>query len=190
MCRDDTMMRMGRIEGKLLGMLEEEAEKGLEGVSAAEMGEVVDMVKDLAEAKYYCSVVKAMEESDPMGYSQNRDQHGRYAPMGYDPMDGTSRYGGVRASDSYAYDKMGGRMGYGPSEGARNVYGAAMGRYHEARMGYQHQSTADNRRMMEETADEHMREVEDSIREIWEDADQRQRNKMKAALVSMANGLK
>lgn len=35
----------------------------LEEVDAAEMGEVVDMIKDIEEAKYYCSVVKAMEES-------------------------------------------------------------------------------------------------------------------------------
>lgn len=189
MCRDDTMMRMDRIECKLLDMLEGEAERGLEGVSAAEMGEVVDMVKDLAEAKYYCSVVHAMQETDPMGYTRNRDQHGRFT-MGYDPMDGTSRYKGVRGPDAYAYDEVADPMREGPSHGARNRYGGAMGRYHEARMGYQHQSTADNRRMMEQTADEHMKEVEDSIREIWEDADQRQRNKMKAALVSMANGLK
>ena len=189
MCSNETMERMSRIEAKLLDMLEDGSAKGLEAVNAEEMGEVVDMVKDLAEAKYYCSVVHAMQETDPMGYNRNRDQHGRFT-MGYDPMDGMSRYKGVRGPDSYAYDEIADPMRNGPSHGVRNGYGGAMGRYHEARMGYQHQSTADNRRMMEQTADEHMKEVEDSIREIWEDADQRPRNKMKAALVSMANGLK
>lgn len=35
----------------------------LEQVDAAEMGEVVDMIKDIEEAKYYASVVQAMEDS-------------------------------------------------------------------------------------------------------------------------------
>lgn len=34
----------------------------LEEVDAEELGEVIDMIKDLVEAEYYCSVVKAMEE--------------------------------------------------------------------------------------------------------------------------------
>lgn len=34
----------------------------LEATDAKELGEVIDMIKDLIEAEYYCSVVKAMEE--------------------------------------------------------------------------------------------------------------------------------
>lgn len=33
-------------------------------VSTHELGEVIDMIKDLSESVYYCSIVKAMEESD------------------------------------------------------------------------------------------------------------------------------
>lgn len=36
----------------------------LKEVDAKELGEVVDMVKDLEEAIYYCSITKAMEESE------------------------------------------------------------------------------------------------------------------------------
>jgi hypothetical protein len=36
----------------------------LEDVDAEELGEVIDMIKDLEEAEYYCAVVKAMEESE------------------------------------------------------------------------------------------------------------------------------
>ena len=35
----------------------------LKKVNAAEMGEVIDMIKDLEEAIYYCSITEAMEES-------------------------------------------------------------------------------------------------------------------------------
>ncbi len=42
----------------------EEACKNKESINTEEMGEVVDMVKDLAEAEYYARIAKAMEESD------------------------------------------------------------------------------------------------------------------------------
>ena len=36
----------------------------LEDVDAAELGEVIDMIKDLEEAEYYCAVTKAMYEAE------------------------------------------------------------------------------------------------------------------------------
>lgn len=36
----------------------------LKNTNAKELGEAIDMIKDLAEAEYYCSVVKAMEDSE------------------------------------------------------------------------------------------------------------------------------
>jgi len=42
----------------------EEACKNKEAINTEEMGEVVDMVKDLAEAEYYARIAKAMEEAD------------------------------------------------------------------------------------------------------------------------------
>jgi hypothetical protein len=37
----------------------------LERVSANELGEVIDMIKDLSEAMYYSSIVAAMEKQGP-----------------------------------------------------------------------------------------------------------------------------
>lgn len=42
----------------------EEACKNKEAIDTKEMGEVVDMVKDLAEAEYYARIAKAMEEAE------------------------------------------------------------------------------------------------------------------------------
>lgn len=45
-------------------------------VDAKELGEAVDIIKDLSEAEYYCSIVKAMEEKEkepknmPMYYTE------------------------------------------------------------------------------------------------------------------------
>lgn len=205
MCRDDMMMRMGGIEEKLLTMLETECMKGLENADAKEMGEVVDMLKDLGEAKYYCSIVMAMEEEGEgtMGYNSRRYANGRYAPkgrgsMGYEPMmmeemgygTGYEGYQG-RSNGSMGYTGGNGKNGsQNGSQGRSMGYGTAYDRYQQARMGYQQSRTAENRRGMDEAANEHVREFTDTMTEMWQDADQSQRNQMRNALVKFVNDLK
>lgn len=67
----------------------------LAAVDAKELGEVVDMIKDLAEAEYYCSITKAMEEKE-------KEPKIHYY---YDPMIHDTHYG--RDMDKYS-----GRMYY------------------------------------------------------------------------------
>mgnify|MGYP000618655320 FL=1 len=50
----------------------------LQEVDAKELGEVVDMIKDLEEAMYYCSIVKAMEGKD----KQDKDEEYRLVMRG------------------------------------------------------------------------------------------------------------
>lgn len=51
---------------------------------AEELGEVVDMIKDLSEAIYYCEVTKAMEESEKNGNGSHQGQEMMYyTPMVY-----------------------------------------------------------------------------------------------------------
>lgn len=74
--------------------------KGACNVDTHEMGAVVDMIKDLAEAEkavwercYYKEVVEAMKEADEFeemvykegraGYDRWRTSHGRFAPKGH-----------------------------------------------------------------------------------------------------------
>lgn len=59
-------------------------------VDAEELGEVVDMIKDLSEAIYYCEVAKAMEDSE---------KHKGEEMMYYTPM----YYGGDRGSGNGMY---------------------------------------------------------------------------------------
>lgn len=82
-----------------------EFEKGVENVDTSEMGQVVDMIKDLAEAEYHSIISKAMkkadeeeeeydkellrslkaeygEESGRRYYDQYRYANGRFAPKG------------------------------------------------------------------------------------------------------------
>ena len=70
-------------------------------VDAEELGEVVDMIKDLSEAIYYCEVAKAMEESEKNEKNGNGQQQEMmyYTPMYYN--DGGRGQGGGRGNSYY-----------------------------------------------------------------------------------------
>lgn len=99
----------------------------LSEVDTHELGEVIDMIKDLEEAIYYCSITKAMEEKEEekkvehhyyttyiperdidrdewgrMYYPRMRDSQGRYLPEGRDGMrDGGGRRNYIEFPDPY-----------------------------------------------------------------------------------------
>lgn len=191
MCKDETMMKISSIEEQLLSMLEIESMKGLENVDAEEMGKVVDMVKDLGEAKYYCSIVLAMEEEqgEAMGYNNRRYASGRFAPkgrggMGYEPMHEPMEMYGM------GYSGGGSQGGAGYSQGGQGMgYGSAYSRYQQARMGYTQTRDKTAKKGMDDAANEHMREVTDSMRDIWQEADQPQRVQLKNSLMRLMNEL-
>ena len=79
----------------------------LENVHTKELGEAIDMIKDLAEAIYYCHISKAMEDSEKQEYSTNNNYYYTERYMPYD----------VYARDM---DRMQGRMYYPSSSGADN----------------------------------------------------------------------
>ena len=100
---------------KLTKCAEMELEKGVENVDTKEMGEVVDIIKDLAEAMYYRTLVVAMEDSE---YGEDYDEYG---PM----EDGRRGYRGQpRSKTSGRYMSIGdgrrsnrGRRGYDKTMG-------------------------------------------------------------------------
>lgn len=55
------MHRMKEIKDCLIECVQSEMHD-LENADTHELGEVVDMIKDLSEAMYYCTIVAAMEE--------------------------------------------------------------------------------------------------------------------------------
>lgn len=98
----DVMAKMEEIrelKNTLLQAVKTEVAKGVQCVDTKEAGEVIDMVKDLAEAEkccmeacYYSKVVEAMTDDEEVyGYNNRRYKNGRYAPkgrgsmMGYNP---------------------------------------------------------------------------------------------------------
>ena len=57
------MERLKHMKEMLMAQVESQLGH-LETVDAEELGEVIDMIKDLDEALYYCTITKAMEEKD------------------------------------------------------------------------------------------------------------------------------
>lgn len=79
---------------KLTKCAEMELEKGIENIDAKELGEVTDMLKDLAEAEYYAKISKAMDESEygiDYDYMGAYDEHDRKGYRGQ-PRDSKGRY--------------------------------------------------------------------------------------------------
>ena len=88
--------RMHDIIEKLTECTKSQFDKGLESVDTCEMGKVIDMIKDLAEAMYYRTLAKTMDESedeeilkmfdrygrDKRFYDHYRYEDGRFAPKG------------------------------------------------------------------------------------------------------------
>lgn len=67
--------RIHEMVEKLTKCAEMEFEKGVENIDTKEMGEVADIIKDLAEAEYYAKISKAMDEAD---YGEDYDYMGAY----------------------------------------------------------------------------------------------------------------
>lgn len=96
-CMDSKVMTelqdICRMKDTLMTWCNAEVSKGVDGANCKELGETIDMIKDLAEAKkscleacYYETVVTAMEEEgeDPerYGYNHYHTGSGRFASRG------------------------------------------------------------------------------------------------------------
>lgn len=109
-----------------------EFDNGVENIDTKEMGEVIDMIKDLAEAEYYRKISVAMDEAEygedydyegRKGYrGQRRDSRGRYmSRRGYESS--------MMMHDDREYyrdmDRMGGKMYY--TSGGSSMGGSTSG---------------------------------------------------------------
>lgn len=198
------------LKEKLTEWLEEEFEKGKEHVDAKEAGEVVDMIKDLAEAEekawkamYYELISVAMTEAGEdhksrYGYDRWRYASGRFAPtgrghrtrMGFTPPpEHWPTTVDPWMGDMYPdYDDY--RMGY-PGEMIRSQTGDKMttsyGRYKNARKHYTETGSRKDKEEMDEHATHHLTETAETLRDIWKNADPDMKRKMKSELSALMN---
>lgn len=150
--------------------------RGMNNIDAEWLGEITDMVKDLNEAEYYARISEAMdEEGERMGYDRWRYANGEYAPkgrghLGYTPM------------HDVPMNNM--RMGY-PSPMEMGTYQE----YNTRRRNYTANKTAENKQAMEMSAENHLRDTMDNMREVLGEVDQPLRQKFKNDLMALVNEL-
>lgn len=171
------------------------------------MGEVIDMVKDMAEAEklcreadYYKSVHKAMEEygDDPrMGYPRRRNRMGQFSKTG------RSGY----PDDDWGRDDGNGRMGYTRERynprmemGSDNRrmredweddrYGRPFNQYRRAKRHFTETKSDKDKQEMKDYANEHVVESIQTLREIWDSADPELRTHMKSDMTKLVGDMK
>lgn len=97
--------RLHEIKDQLLSCVESQMHN-LKEVDAKELGEVVDMIKDMEEAMYYCTIIEAMNKTE----KESAD---------IKPVNNTYYYGGypIRYEEPIRYnDRQNGRMYYDGNE--------------------------------------------------------------------------
>ena len=135
------MEQLKKMKECLTGMVESQVYGNIDKVDAKELGEAVDMIKDLAEAIYYCTITEAMEGEEKEG----KGQHGmmyynqRMTPMYHYPY--PVEYYDPRYRERYnsgsMYAQNGGNSGGSSSNGGNggnDARGGGSRGYHDGMM--------------------------------------------------------
>lgn len=182
----------------------------LSSVDAKELGEAMDMIKDLSEAIYYCTITESMEKSDkekkeqqmmypieyryyPMDYNRYyRDMDREYGNMYY--TDYAMNNGGNSNSGSRNYD--GGMRGY--QDGNRQTSGESRNYPIELRDYREGRSPITRKTYMErkmhgggkeaqmQELEKYMQELTSDITEMIEGASSEEKQMLKTKISALA----
>ena len=154
----------------------------IESVDAKELGEVIDMIKDIAETEYYCSIVKAMEEKEHEPkymmyppYDYNRDIDRGNGKMYYDG--GTSSNGGGMRG-YYEYPMM---TDYVMRDYREGRSGSTRRTYMETKETHQ------PKEMKMKELEKYMHELSSDITEMIHDASPEEKALLKQKLSTLSN---
>lgn len=218
----DTVERIEEMEECLVKYMEGQLAEGAsclaENNNFVIAGEIIDMIKDLADAKkncykaeYYKSVTEAMEEyseeDEKFGYNGRRMANGRYAPAGqgrpgYDairlpyPMmmddpDEWEHHMGYTPSGAGNRSQSGNnpRGGYRDGRNGENSYGRSFEDYRDAKRNYTETRSQTDKQIMDDRAKEHLTHAMGTLKEINETADEQLRIRMRTDLTNLLNQL-
>ena len=191
------MERFTAMKERLMSCVESQI-NDLSSANAEELGEAVDMIKDLEETIYYCTVVKAMEEKE-----ENKDRDVMYYPVMYYNGNGNSNNnGGSRGytPGRYYYPDHE-TMYYGDAyaRGMRdyaNVYPREIRDYREGRSGNSRRSYMESKEMHEGKEkqmmelEKYMRELSGDVMEMINDATPEEKEILSQKLNTLAEKIK
>jgi len=159
------MERLKMMKENLMSCIQSQM-SNLQNADAQELGEAVDMLKDIEEAMYYASIVKAMEESEQ---EHKYAKSYTYPPVMYSG-DSMRYYGGDRDSGRTTSDRRStsdGRMYY-ESDMYPISYPYEMRDYREGRSGITRRYYMESKELHHDTAKK-MQELEEYMKELSED---------------------
>ena len=119
------MKRLEHMKESLMACVESQISGNLANVDAKELGEAVDMIKDLSEAIYYCTITEAMKEKE------ESEEHRSRQPMYYNG--GNSSYYSepmIHHDDRMYNDRMYNSNNYGNS-GNGSMNSSSTRSYHD-----------------------------------------------------------
>lgn len=207
------IMRMHDMIEKLSECAKCEIDKGIENIDPCEMGQVTDMMKDLAEAMYYRTLMKAMEESSAdetmemferfsggrRFYDNYRYANGRFAPKGRGTRRGYDEppyfhmtpemYRGMEHDRDI--DRNYGRMYYTePTEIGMNMtesgYDKAKRHYTETKEMHK-ANTAEDKEHKMKSLENYMKELSGDITELLTDMTAEERTMLKSKLSTLVS---
>lgn len=198
------MEKLKRLKEMLMDGVTAETSKGLHSVNKEELGEAIDMIKDIEEIIYYCSITKAMEEKE----KENEYMQKHYSSMNY-PMyyngGNSSNSGGSRmwydgGSSSYANNSSGGNNARGGgSRGYSDGWVMAPfdardyreGRSYMTRKNYMEgkEMHHDKAKQMQEL-DKYVQELTDDVLEMIHDASPEEKMALSQKMTTLANKIK
>ena len=195
------MKRLEHMKESLMACVESQMTH-LDQVDTKELGEAIDMIKDLEEAIYYCTITKAMKEYDEEEKkSSQHHQQGQmynnggiggsnyYTPMYYPPMyndgsmyvEGNSNFdrnnmrsGNIRGQDMLMDQMRDHREGKSPIR---------------RRMYMEGKQYKDPQKQMKEL-EEYMHELTDDIMEMIEDATPEEKQLLRQKITTLSTKIK
>lgn len=196
--------RMHEMIEKLSECAEYEFSKGVDNINPQEMGEVTDMMKDLAEAMYYRTLTKAMEESDAEETLAMMERFGdgrrfyddyRYKTSGRYAPKGRGTYVGRRGFDEPPYwhrepeyerdmDREDGRMYF--TEPMESDYDRAKRMYTETKTIHSSNSTEDKEHKMK-ALEKYMQELGIDISDMLNGMTEEEKDMMRTKLSTLVS---
>lgn len=178
------------LKDRLIDYTKNHFNMGLDKVDTKEAGDVVDMIKDLAEAEekivkacYYKTIIEAMKNGDPYGYRMPDRDTGVY---GYNHhRDSMGRFTSGYVSEPMMRT-MHERFGHEtPVQEAQSN----MERWRAARRHYQESRSKTDKEEMDMHAKAHLNEAMMTLKEVMSNSDPDLQRKMKNDLTNLINDI-
>ena len=194
------MEQLKSMKHQLTSIVQEQL-SNTQNVDTKELGEAVDMIKDLAEAIYYCTITEAMEENNK---EEKKQQHVMYYtpykiyPDYYRDMDYNKMYySGMYGAGGVTPSGIGmGSMGSNSREHQDRImpreYPIEMRDYREGRSGMSRRTymeSKENHQSKEvqmKELEKYMKELSEDISEMIEDATPEERQVLHQKIMTLA----